>query len=191
MSAVTRAILIRCAAAAVVASTCYPLASAGEPDSSSAPAWRLSYRIPRDWVADRDTAAKMNLSTLLVPEGQTYQTASAIITVAYQEKRPGLPLPSTLEEFFMAEMAPLLRMFPDLESKSWRPHSIDSTELDYAGLEVFGDIPRKIRIVMVDAGDGFYSVHAQVGFLGDLERDDLNGFFDSLLFLPKHPRAGS
>ena len=193
MSAITRSMLIRCAAAVLVASTCYELTSAGESESGSAAdsAWRLSYRIPRDWVADRDTAARMNLSTLLVPEGQTYQTASAIITVAYQEKRPELPLPSTLEEFFKAEMAPLLRMFPDLESKSWRPESVDSTDLDYAGLEVFGDIPRKLRIVMVDAGDGFYSVHAQVGFLGDLERDDLNGFFDSLLFLPKRRPAGS
>ena len=193
MSALSRSILIRCALGVLVAIGCHELTFAGEADTVSATAsvWRLSYRIPRDWVADRDTAARMNLSTLLVPEGQTYQTASAIITVAYQEKRPELPLPSTLEEFFMAEMAPLLRMFPDLESRSWRPESVDSTDLDYAGLEVFGDIPRKLRIVMVDAGDGFYSVHAQVGFLGDLDRDDLNGFFDSLLFLPKPPRAGS
>ena len=191
MSAITRSILIRCAAVVLTVSTCYALTGAGESEPSSASGWRLSYRIPTDWIADRDTAAKMNLSTLLVPEGQTYQTASAIITVAYQAKRPELPLPKTLQEFFMAETAPLLRMFPDLESRSWRPHSVDSTDLDYAGLEVFGDIPRKIRIVMVDAGDGFYSVHAQVGFLGDLERDDLNGFFDSLLFLPKRPRAGS
>ncbi len=166
-------------------------AQVSESGRSEASAWRLSYRIPRNWVADRDTAARMKLNTLLLPEGRTYQTASALITVAYQEKRPGLPLPATLEEFFMAEMAPLLKMFPDLESKSWRPESVDSTNLDYAGLEVFGDIPRKIRIVMVDAGDGFYSVHAQVGSLGDLDREDLNGFFDSLLFLPKRPRAGS
>lgn len=161
------------------------------PGSSGSSAWRLSYRIPRNWVADLATATEMNLSALLVPQGETYRTAGALITVAYQEKRPGLPLPSTLEEFFMAEMEPLLRMYPDLESESWRPKSLDGTDLDYAGLEVFGPVPRFIRIVMVDAGDGFYSVHAQVRLREDLDREDLAGFFDSLLFLPKRVGTGS
>jgi len=169
------------------------VAPAGDstPESGVPSAWRLSYRIPRDWVADRDTAAELNLSTLLVPDGETYRTAPAVITVAYQEKRPELPLPATLQEFFMAEMEPLLRMYPDLESQSWRPRSLDSTDLEYAGLEVFGDVPRYIRIVLVDAGDGFYAVHAQARLREDLDRDDLTRFFDSLLFLPKGPRAGS
>ena len=147
--------------------------------------------IPRNWVADLATATEMNLSALLVPQGETYRTAEALITVAYQEKHPGLPLPSTLQEFFMAEMEPLLRMYPDLESESWRPKSLDATDLDYAGLEVFGAVPRFIRIVMVDAGDGFYSVHAQVRLRRDLDRDDLAAFFDSLLFLPKRVATGS
>jgi len=167
------------------------LAEDSAPGGAGSPAWRLSYRIPRDWVADIATAAQMNLSTLLVPEGQTYRTAVALITVAYQEKRPELPLPSTLEEFFMAEMEPLLRMYPDLESESWRPKALDGTALDYAGLEVFGQVPRYIRIVMIDAGDGFYAVHAQVRHREDLDRADLAGFFDSLLFLPKRTATGS
>ena len=48
---------------------------------------------------------------------------------------------------------------------------------------------RSIRIVMVDAGDGFYSVHAQVSYRPDLDGDDVRMLFDSLLFLPKRYRA--
>jgi hypothetical protein len=159
------------------------------PDTSGPSAWRLSYRIPRAWVSDPETAKTMNLTALLVPEGETYRTADRIITVAYQEKQPGLPLPSTLRQFFDSEMSQLLRMFPDLDSESWQPPSMQETDFHYAGLEIFGDIPRSIRIVMVDAGDGFYSIHAQVRYRPDLDGDDVRMFFDSLLFLPKRRSA--
>ena len=42
---------------------------------------------------------------------------------------------------------------------------------------------------MVDAGDGFYSIHAQARYRPDLDGDDVRMFFDSLLFLPKRHRA--
>jgi hypothetical protein len=160
------------------------------PGADRSSAWRLSYRIPRHWVSDPGTAETLSLTALLVPEGETYQSADRIITVAYQEKRPGLPIPSTLRQFFDSEMSQLLRMFPDLDSESWHPPSMEKTEFHYAGLEIFGDIPRSIRIVMVDAGDGFYSIHAQARYRPDLDGDDVRMFFDSLLFLPKRRRAG-
>jgi hypothetical protein len=159
------------------------------PEPARSSAWRLSYRIPQHWVSDPEMAKKMNLTALLVPVGETYRTADRIITVAYQEKRPGLPIPSTLRQFFDSEMGQLLRMFPDLDSESWQPPSMKNTDFHYAGLEIFGDIPRSIRIVMVDAGDGFYSIHAQVRYREDLDKDDVQMFFDSLLFLPKRRRA--
>jgi len=159
------------------------------PGADRSSAWRLSYRIPRHWVSDPEAAEKLNLTALLVPEGETFQSADRIITVAYQEKRPGLPIPSTLRQFFDSEMSQLLRMFPDLNSESWHPQSMEKTEFHYAGLEIFGDIPRSIRIVMVDAGDGFYSIHAQVRYRPDLDGDDVRMFFDSVLFLPKRHRA--
>jgi hypothetical protein len=159
------------------------------PGSDRSSAWRLSYRIPQNWVSDPEMAEKLNLTALLVPEGETFQSADRIITVAYQEKRPGLPIPSTLRQFFDSEMSQLVRMFPDLDSEPWHPLSMEKTEFHYAGLEIFGDIPRSIRIVMVDAGDGFYSVHAQVSYRPDLDGDDVRMFFDSLLFLPKRHRA--
>jgi hypothetical protein len=161
------------------------------PGADRSRSWRLSYRIPQQWVSDPDTAETMNLTALLLPEGETFQTADRIITVAYQEKRPGLPIPSTLRQFFDSEMSQLLRMFPDLDSRSWQPPSMEKTEFHYAGLEIFGDIPRSIRIIMVDAGDGFYSIHAQARYRPDLDGDDVRMFFDSLLFLPKRGRAAS
>ena len=160
------------------------------PGADRSSSWRLSYRIPQRWVSDPDTAERLNLTALLLPEGETYQSADRIITVAYQEKRPGLPIPSTLRQFFDSEMSQLLRMFPDLSSESWQPASMERTEFHYAGLEIFGDIPRSIRIIMVDAGDGFYSIHAQARYRPDLDGHDVRMFFDSLLFLPKRHRAG-
>jgi hypothetical protein len=181
-----RALAVTLAASAVAGVVVAADAVPGADRSSS---WRLSYRIPKDWVSDPDTADRMNLTALLLPEGETYQSADRIITVAYQEKRPGLPIPATLRQFFDSEMSQLLRMFPDLSSESWQPPSMEKTEFHYAGLEIFGDIPRSIRIVMVDAGDGFYSIHAQARYRPDLDGDDVRMFFDSLLFLPKRGPA--
>ena len=97
------------------------------PGSDRSSAWRLSYRIPQNWVSDPEMAEKLNLTALLVPEGETFQSADRIITVAYQEKRPGLPIPSTLRQFFDSEMSQLVRMFPDLDSEPWHPLSMEKT----------------------------------------------------------------
>lgn len=174
-----------CAVALGAPSAAGAPATAGPGDAPAS--WRLSYSIPPRWSSDREGADRMQVAAVLVPEGHTFRDADAVITISFQEKRPGVPVPNTLEEFFMSEMSQLLRLFPDLESEGWRPPGFKHVRFEYAGLEIF-DVPRPLRIVLIDAGDGFYSVNASVSRREDLDRDDLRMFFDSLLMLPKRSR---
>lgn len=154
-------------------------ASAGVGDGPRA--WRLSYRIPGGWIADREAASRMQLAALLVPEGQPSGSADATITVAFESRSPFV---STLERFFKNQMAALLRLFPDLESKRWRPPNLEATSFDFASIEITGVLPGPTRVVMIDAGDGFYAINVTVRDRDDLERPDVRAFFDSLLLLP-------
>lgn len=145
--------------------------------------WRLSYRIPRGWVSDREGAGKRALSALLMPEGTNLDSAEAVITIAFQGKRTSPFRQPSLKGFFMAEMRKLLLVFPDLKSESWKPSSLEATSLDVASLEISGVTPGPLRVVMIDAGDGYYSIHLSVRKHEDLERPDVRTFFESLLLL--------
>lgn len=182
MAVAAIALVLGCAAAADDrGATAVPEAPGAEPSAS----WRLSYRIPRGWVSSPDRARAMELAALLLPEGQTREQARAFITVEFQRKYPpGVPLPSTLEQFFQSRMRGLVMMFPELRSERWRPASLDRMPTEVASLEVRDIVPGPLRFVMIDVGDGFYNVAVTATRQEALDGEDVALFFDSLLLLP-------
>ncbi len=173
MLEIAGAALLVCAAGLVAA------AAAGD-------RWRLSYLVPDGWVSDSDAARRLSLSVLLHPEGAGPHSAEPVIAIAFHPKHDGPFAFPTLESFFMEHMRGLVSMFPDLVTERWIPESLKKVPLEVASLEIYGTQPGPLRIVLVDAGDGYYSIQVMARQLEDLDRPEVRAFFDSLLFL----RAG-
>ena len=173
------------AASLVAAALLVPAA----PESSAATrsgSYRLSYQIPAGWASNHDLARKRELTALLLPGGKTTRTAEAVITIAFEGKKATPLTPQTLEKYFYSEMSKLLRMFPEMKSTEWRPESLDELELDVpvASLEVYVARRGPMRLVMIDVGDGYYSISLGVNEHELFDRDDIKDFFDSLELLP-------
>jgi hypothetical protein len=129
----------------------------------------------------------MELTAVLRPQGGAAGGTDPVIRVAFDRKNPMLPWLSSLESYFKAEMMKILRFFPDVESERWKPPSLDPKEVRFASLEIFerdGGPPPPHRVVMIDAGDGFYSIDLEVNAREDLDRPDVRSFFESLLLIP-------
>ena len=165
--------------------TAVALPAIGDAETRSS-SYRLSYRIPLGWASNHDLARKRELTALLLPGGKTTRTAEAVITIAFEGKRSGRPIPPTLKQYFYSEMSKLLRMFPEMKSIEWRPRSLDELELevDVASLEMYVARRGPMRLVMIDVGDGYYSISLGVNEHELFDRDDIKDFFNSLELLP-------
>jgi hypothetical protein len=165
-----------------------PIAENADPDSSAtrSSAYRLSYQIPNGWASDHELARKRELTALLMPTGKTYRDAEAMILIAFEGKHRNRPSPQTLEQYFYSEMGMLLRMFPEMTSIEWRPDSLDEieVEVEVASIEVYVARRGPMRLVMMDVGDGYYSISLGVKEHRLFDRDDIKDFFSSLELLP-------
>lgn len=148
--------------------------------------YRLSYQIPSGWASDHELARKRELTALLMPDGKTYRDAEAMILIAFEGKHRNRPSPQTLQQFFYSEMGMLLRMFPEMTSIEWRPDSLDEidVEVEVASIEVYVARRGPMRLVMMDVGDGYYSISLGVKEHELFDRDDIKDFFSSLELLP-------
>ena len=181
----TRKTLLTLAASLLVAAL--PLSGSHESRAATrSSSYRLSYQIPSGWASDHDLARKRELTALLLPGGKTTQTAEAMITIAFEGKKSGPFVPQTLEKYFYYEMSKLLRIFPEMKSTEWRPDSLDHLEsdVDVASLEVYVARRGPMRLVMIDVGDGYYSISLGVNEHELFDREDIKDFFNSLELLP-------
>jgi hypothetical protein len=121
----------------------------------------LSYRIPEGWVADKTGAHQIGADLMFLPKGMTREKTERAITIAYQKKDAAQEPISDLESFFRYEMALTLERFPDLQASRWQPKDLDPDRVRYMSIELFGKEPNQPpphRLVVIDSGDGFYSI---------------------------------
>jgi hypothetical protein len=177
------AILLASLATAPVAGPVVETSTADNSETRSG-AYRLSYQIPSGWASDHELARKRELTALLLPGGKTYRDADAMILIAFEGKHRNRPSPQTLQQYFYSEMGKLLRMFPEMTSIEWRPDSLDEIDVEVASLEVYVARRGPMRLVMMDVGDGYYSISLGVKEHQIFDRADIKDFFSSLELLP-------
>src|SRR5262249_21982034 len=125
------------------------------------PAKTIAYRIPEGWVSDKDGARRVGADRMFMPKGMTREKTDRAITIAYQAKDPKQEPIADLQSYFKYEMALTLERFPDMQAIRWQPRGLDPDRVPFMSIELFGkeaNRPPPHRLLIVDSGDGFYSI---------------------------------
>ena len=143
----------------------------------------LSFVIPQGWVKDENGAKKAGLHTILVPSGMTLESAERVITIAFQKKDSSKPALENLKNFVRADLQDTLTQFPDAQFTKWQPSKLNSEKLNFFSLEMYGkkkNRPSPQRFVILDTGDGYFSVSLTAKTRSDLQLPIYEDFFNSL-----------
>ncbi len=152
--------------------------AAGKP----APA-TLAYDVPPGWVMDAPGARKAGVELMFLPKGRTPENTDRAIAIAYQAKDPNVPALADLESFVRADMAVTRQSFPDMLAERWQPKGLDPGKIRYLSVELYGskpDRPPPHRVIIIDAGDGFYSITYTAETRDILHEAAVDAFFDSM-----------
>ncbi len=125
------------------------------------PSKTIGYKIPAGWVLDSAGAKQVGAELMFLPKGSTRAKMDRAITIAYQAKDPEQPAIADLDSYFRVEMELTQERFPDLQAARWQPKGLDPERVSYKSIELFGKAPNQPpphRLVIVDTGDGFYSI---------------------------------
>jgi hypothetical protein len=147
----------------------------------------LSFVIPQGWVRDEKGAKKAGLHSVLVPSGMTLENADKAITIAFQKKDPNKSGLENLKSFFKVDLQDILTQFPDAQFVRWQPSKLDPDKLDFMSIEMYGkkkNEPPPNRSVILDTGDGFFSVALTVHTRSELQLPMYEEFFNSLGLRP-------
>ena len=150
---------------------------------------RLSFVIPQGWIKDEKAAKKLGLHSVLVPVGMTLENADKVITIAFQKKDPRKPGLENLRDFVTADRQNTLSHFPDAQFGKWQPAKLDPDKLNFVSFEMYGkekNKPSPQRFVVLDAGDGYFSVALTTGTRKDLQLPMYEEFFNTLGIGPSH-----
>ena len=150
---------------------------------------KLSFLIPQGWVKDEKAAKKLGLHSVLVPSGMTLENADKIITIAFQKKDPNKPELENLKNFVTADRQNTLAQFPDAQFEKWQPAKLDPGKLHFVSFEMYGkekNKPSPQRVVVLDAGDGYFSIALTTRTRNDLQLPMCEEFFNSLGIGPSH-----
>jgi hypothetical protein len=147
------------------------------------PAKAIAYKVPDGWVLDAAGAKQVGAELMFLPKASTRAKTDRAITIAYQAKDPEQPAIADLEAYFRVEMQLTLERFPDLQAARWQPRGLDPGLVSYKSIELFGKLPNQPpphRLLIIDSGDGFYSIT-----FTDMVRERLadavaGEFFDSI-----------
>jgi hypothetical protein len=143
----------------------------------------LIFMAPAGWSEDREAAKKLGLVRVLVPNGTTLEQANKVITIAFQRKdldKPGL---DNLENFFRGDLRNTLSKFPDAELSRWQPSKLNQDKVKFFSGEIYGkqkDEPSPQHFVVLDAGDGYFSVALTAETRNELQLQTYEDFFNSL-----------
>jgi hypothetical protein len=143
----------------------------------------LSFLIPQGWVKDEKAAKKLGLHTVLVPSGMTLENADRVITIAFQKKDTNKAGLENLKNFVRVDLQDTLAQFPDAQFAKWQPSKLDPGKLNFWSIEMYGkkkNKPSPQRFVVLDAGDGYFSVSLTAKMRSDLQLPMYEDFFNSL-----------
>lgn len=143
---------------------------------------KLIFKLPEKWTFDTAAQKKYGLYQVAVPQGELLESSSEALTIAFQKKdnRPGL---ENLRSFFRTDLMHVIRQFPDTQFSRWQPSRLDPDKIPFMSTEVFGKTnnqPPPHRLLMIDAGDGYYSITITVRDRAALKLPKFNNFFNSI-----------
>ena len=148
----------------------------------------LSFAPPAGWVKDADAAKKLSLYAAYVPNGTKVETADSAITISFDKKDPNTPGLDNLKNYFADDMRQTLAQAPGAQFERWQPSKLDATRVHYMSIEIYGkqrNQPAPQHLVIIDAGDGFYSVVVTARTRDSLKATVFDDFFNSLTLSPR------
>ncbi len=143
----------------------------------------LKYNIPAGWIVDEKGTEEYGLFSVLVPAGKSIKNSHKAITIAFQKKDIQKPGIDNLQNFFKVDMHNTLQNFPNARFEKWQPSGINPNLINFMSLEIFGeeiDKPNPHRMIIIDSGDGFYSISVTVKNRDELNQNELVEFLNSL-----------
>ncbi len=143
----------------------------------------LDYAVPAGWVMDIPGARKAGVELMFLPRGKTPEDTDRAIAIAYQAKDPKVPALADLEGFVRADMAITRESFPEMLAERWQPKGLDPQKIRYLSVELYGARPNRPpphRVIIIDSGDGFYSITYTAQTRAVLHEPEVDAFFDSL-----------
>ena len=149
---------------------------------------KLLFVMPTGWVRDDKAAEKLGLDSVLVPHGMTVENADKVITVAFQMKDLNKSGLENLENFFKVDLQNTLAEFPDAQFARWQPSKLDPDKIEFMSIEMFGkkkDKPSPQHFLILDSGDGFFSVGLTVEKRPELQLPIYEDFFNSISLGPQ------
>lgn len=144
---------------------------------------KLSFVIPNLWSLDKEAADKMGIYAVILPKGKTIDNTDKVITIAFQKKDPNIPELENLTDFFRADMQKSMAQFADMQGAKWQPSGLDPNKITFMSIEVFGkkkDQPSPHHLLMIDAGDGYFSITLTAETVRELHQSQYEQFFNSI-----------
>jgi hypothetical protein len=149
----------------------------------------LGYSIPDGWVMDEEYAKRNNLVAAFVPKGTTVAGGGdRVITISYDKKDPNAEGLENLKSYFAYDMRQTLAQAPNAKFARWQPSKLDPANIQYMSIEIYGakrNQPAPQHLLIVDSGDGFYSITVTVLAREDLQSDIYDEFFNGLSLTPR------
>jgi hypothetical protein len=143
----------------------------------------LRFAPPKGWIRDPAAEKKLGLYRGYIPAGSTFENAESAITVSFDKKDEKTAGLDTLKNYFADDMRQTLQQVPDAQFARWQPSKLDPAVVPYMSIEIYGkerNQPAPQHLVIVDAGDGFYSVTVTAQTREMLKADKFDTFFNSL-----------
>lgn len=147
----------------------------------------LTFAIPKGWVKDEKGAKKLGLYCILVPDGTMLESADRAITIAFQKKDVKTPGLENLKSFARTDLQDTLAQFPNAQFERWQPSKLNPNKIDFFSLEMYGkekNKPSPQRFLILDSGDGYFSISLTVGTRNELQLPIYDEFFNSLDLAP-------
>ncbi len=143
----------------------------------------LNFTAPSGWSDDAEAARKLGLYRVLVPQGSTLQNANKAITVAFQRKDVTQAGLENLENFARVDLQQMITQFPNAQFARWQPSKLDPDKIRFWSIEIFGkkkDQPSPQRVVIIDSGDGYFSLTLTASIRSELQGHVYDDFFNSI-----------
>ena len=144
---------------------------------------KLGFLVPDGWALDKEAADKTGIYAVILPRGKKLETTNKAITIAFQKKDPNKPGLDSLSNFFKVDMQNTMGQFPDMQAARWQPSRFDPDKIDFMSIEIFGkkkDQPSPQHVLMIDAGDGYFSITLTAEDLKELRQAQYEEFFNSI-----------
>jgi hypothetical protein len=148
----------------------------------------LTFTVPVGWVRDERSAKKNGLFAALVPAGTSMDNADAVITISFDKKDPNTEGLENLKSYFAYDMRQTIAQAPGAKFARWQPSRLEPAKINFMSIEIYGSVrnqPAPQHLIIVDSGDGFYSIAVTVRTRDDLKLGIYDEFFNGLALTPR------